>query len=143
MALIDKDKDKLDDRLVGEDEPDAKDLDFPALLSRVENVRIVNLPSEMLADMHEDIVVEQDQIKEELGSYSRELLKKKEVIVLNKVDLLDKKTVGEIIKKFSKNLEYFSCSLSQADSTSTRWIPRAVTGLRGEVSSTHSPLASP
>ena len=44
-----------------------------------------------------------NQIKEELGSYSNELLKKKEVIVLNKVDLLDKKTVAEIIKKFSKN----------------------------------------
>ena len=43
------------------------------------------------------------QIKEELGSYSKELLKKKEVIVLNKVDLLDKKTVEEIIKNFSKN----------------------------------------
>ena len=44
-----------------------------------------------------------NQIKEELGSYSRELLKKKEVIVLNKIDLLDKKTVEEIIKNFSKN----------------------------------------
>ena len=44
-----------------------------------------------------------NQIKEELGSYSKELLKKKEVIVLNKVDLLDKKTMEEIIKNFSKN----------------------------------------
>ena len=44
-----------------------------------------------------------NQIKEELGSYSKELLKKKEVIVLNKVDLLNKKTVEEIIKNFSKN----------------------------------------
>ena len=44
-----------------------------------------------------------NQIKEELGSYSMELLKKKEVIVLNKVDLLDKKTVKKIINKFSKN----------------------------------------
>ena len=67
MALIDKDKDKLDDRLVGEDEPDAKDLDFSALLSRVENVRIVNLPPEMLANMHDDIVAEQYQIKEKLA----------------------------------------------------------------------------
>ena len=44
-----------------------------------------------------------NQIKKELGSYSKELLKKKEVIVLNKVDLLDKKNVKEIIKNFSKN----------------------------------------
>ena len=35
MAIIDQDEDKLDDRLVGTDEPDAADLDFPALLNRV------------------------------------------------------------------------------------------------------------
>ena len=44
-----------------------------------------------------------NQIKKELRSYSKELLNKKEVIVLNKIDLLDKKTAGKIIKKFSKN----------------------------------------
>ena len=44
-----------------------------------------------------------DQIKKELGSYSKELLKKKQVIVLNKIDLLNKRTVEEIIKNFSKN----------------------------------------
>ena len=43
-----------------------------------------------------------NQIKKELGSYSKELLKKKEVIVLNKIDLLDKKTVEEIVKNFYK-----------------------------------------
>ena len=44
-----------------------------------------------------------NQIKKELGNYSKELLKKKEVIVLNKIDLLDKKTVKKIVKNFSKN----------------------------------------
>jgi GTP-binding protein len=44
-----------------------------------------------------------NQIRKELGNYSKELLKKKELIVLNKVDLLDKIIVTEIIKKFSKN----------------------------------------
>jgi len=53
-----------------------------------------------------------NQIKKELGSYSKELLKKKEIIVLNKVDLLDKKTVEEIIKKFSKNKKCEVVSLS-------------------------------
>ena len=57
----------------------------------------------MIDITEENLEKSYNQIKEELGSYSRELLKKKEVIVLNKVDLLDKKTVGEIIKKFSKN----------------------------------------
>ena len=57
----------------------------------------------MIDITEENLEKSYNQIREELGSYSRELLKKKEVIVLNKVDLLDKKTAGEIIKKFSKN----------------------------------------
>ena len=57
----------------------------------------------MIDITEENLEKSYNQIKKELGSYSMELLKKKEVIVLNKVDLLDKKTAGEIIKKFSKN----------------------------------------
>jgi len=57
----------------------------------------------MIDITEENLEKSYNQIKEELGSYSRELLKKKEVIVLNKVDLLDKKTVEKIIKNFSKN----------------------------------------
>ena len=57
----------------------------------------------MIDITEENLEKSYNQIKEELGSYSRELLKKKEVIVLNKVDLLNKKTVEEIVKKFSKN----------------------------------------
>ena len=57
----------------------------------------------MIDITEENLEKSYNQIKKELGSYSRELLKKKEVIVLNKVDLLDKKTVEEIIKNFSKN----------------------------------------
>ena len=43
------------------------------------------------------------KIKRELGSYSNELLKKKEIIVLNKTDLLDKIEIDEIVKSFKKN----------------------------------------
>jgi len=57
----------------------------------------------MIDITEENLEKSYNQIKEELGSYSKELLKKKEVIVLNKVDLLDKKTAEKIIKKFSKN----------------------------------------
>jgi len=57
----------------------------------------------MIDITEENLEKSYNQIKEELGSYSMELLKKKEVIVLNKVDLLNKKTVEEIVKKFSKN----------------------------------------
>ena len=47
------------------------------------------------------------QIREELGKYSKELLKKKELIVLNKIDLLSKQEIIEKIEKFSmkKNKE--------------------------------------
>ena len=44
-----------------------------------------------------------NQIKKELEIYSKELLKKKQIIVLNKTDLLDKKTANKIIKSFAKN----------------------------------------
>ena len=57
----------------------------------------------MIDITEENLEKSYNQIKKELGSYSKELLKKKEVIVLNKVDLLDKKNVKEIIKNFSKN----------------------------------------
>ena len=57
----------------------------------------------MIDITEENLEKSYNQIKEELGSYSKKLLKKKEVIVLNKIDLLDKKTVEEIVKNFSKN----------------------------------------
>ena len=43
------------------------------------------------------------QVKNELKSYSKDLLKKEEIIVLNKTDLIDKEEVKEIINVFSKN----------------------------------------
>ena len=60
------------------------------------------------------------QIKKELGSYSKELLKKKEIVVLNKIDLLDKKSVKKIINNFSKNkkCEVMALSTFKKDSIS-------------------------
>ena len=43
------------------------------------------------------------QVKKELGSYSKEILEKKEIIVLNKIDLLDEDEVKKIVKTFSKD----------------------------------------
>ena len=40
MAIIDKDKDKLNDRLVGPDEPNATDMEFSAHLDRVEKSQV-------------------------------------------------------------------------------------------------------
>ena len=55
------------------------------------------------------------QVKKELGSYSKEILEKKEIIVLNKIDLLDKEEVDEIVKNFSKNKDSEVITLSTLD----------------------------
>ena len=44
-----------------------------------------------------------DQVKNELKNYSTKLSKKKELIVLNKTDLVDEKKVKDIVNNFSKN----------------------------------------
>ena len=44
-----------------------------------------------------------NQVKNELKNYSAKLSKKKELIILNKTDLIDKKKVKEIVDNFSKN----------------------------------------
>jgi len=60
------------------------------------------------------------QVKKELGSYSKKLLKKKEIIVLNKIDLLDEKLIQKIVKNFSKNKksEVITLSTIKKDSIS-------------------------
>ena len=55
------------------------------------------------------------QVKKELGSYSKEILEKKEIIVLNKIDLLDEEKVDEIVKNFSKNKDSEVITLSTLD----------------------------
>jgi GTPase len=67
---------------------------------------------------NEDLEITYQQVKNELGSYSKELLKKREIIVLNKSDLLDKKKVKEIIKNFSKNKNSEVISLSTLEKSS-------------------------
>ena len=60
----------------------------------------------------EDLEVSYFQVKNELKNYSKELLKKKEIIVLNKIDLIKKDKVNEIVKKFSKNKKSETATLS-------------------------------
>jgi len=61
---------------------------------------------------NEDIENTYQQVKNELGSYSKKLLNKKEIIVLNKTDLLDKNEVVKIMKSFSKNKDSEVVTLS-------------------------------
>ena len=61
-----------------------------------------------------------NQVKNELKNYSVNLLEKKELIVLNKIDLIDEETVKEVIDHFSKgkNCEIMTMTTLQKKSVS-------------------------
>jgi GTP-binding protein len=67
---------------------------------------------------NEDLENTYQQVKNELKSYSEKLLKKKEIIVLNKTDLLDDSEVEKIMKSFSKNKNSEVVVLSTLDKAS-------------------------
>ena len=67
---------------------------------------------------NEDIENTYQQVKNELRSYNKDLLKKKEIIVLNKIDLLDKEEIEEIVKNFSKDKDSEVVTLSTLDKES-------------------------
>ena len=54
---------------------------------------------------NEDLEEVYNQVKNELKNYSPELLKKKELIVLNKIDLIDQKLLKKIVTTFSKRVK--------------------------------------
>ena len=56
----------------------------------------------MIDITNEDLKKSYKQIKDELKNYSSKLVKKKELIVLNKTDLIDEDDVKKIVKDFSK-----------------------------------------
>ena len=66
----------------------------------------------------EDLENAYQQVKKELGSYSKELLKKKEIIVLNKTDQLDKNEAKKILENFSKNKKSKVLMLSTLEKSS-------------------------
>ena len=69
----------------------------------------------------DDLIKSYKQIKNELRKYSIKLSKKNELVVLNKIDLVDdNKELKKIIKNFSKNIksEVFTISTFKKDSIS-------------------------
>jgi len=56
-----------------------------------------------------------NQVRKELGNYSKDLLKKDEIIVLNKTDLIDEKKIDKIKMKFKKNKKKNVITLSTLD----------------------------
>ena len=59
-----------------------------------------------------DIEKSYNQVKNELKNYSTKLSKKKELIVLNKIDLIDKKKVKKIVDNFSKSRKFEVITMS-------------------------------
>ena len=61
-----------------------------------------------------------EQVKNELENYSSKLLEKKELVVLNKIDLVDESTIKEVIDHFSKgkNCEIMTMTTLEKDSIS-------------------------
>ncbi len=66
----------------------------------------------------EDLKKSYQQVKNELKKYSNKLTKKKELIVLNKIDLIDEKEVNHIIKDFKKNTKSEVIALSTFNKSS-------------------------
>ena len=66
----------------------------------------------MIDVTNDDLKKSYKQIKNELKKYSTKLSKKKELVVLNKVDLIDNNEMKKIIKEFSKNIDSEVITLS-------------------------------
>ena len=71
-------------------------------------------------DTNKDLIKSYNEVKNELQNYSSELSKKKELIVFNKIDLLDKNLVKKIVENFSrnKNCEVHTLSTLEKNSVS-------------------------
>ena len=66
----------------------------------------------MINITNKDIKKSYNQVKNELKKYSTKLSKKKELIVLNKTDLMDKKKIKEIVDNFSKDTKFEIITMS-------------------------------
>ena len=80
----------------------------------------------MIDVTNDDLKKSYKQIKNELKKYSAKLSKKKELVVLNKVDLIDNNEVKKIIKKFSKKTKYEVPALLQRSNILGPWNGRKV-----------------
>jgi len=58
------------------------------------------------------------QVRNELGKYSKKLLKKDELVILNKIDLIDRNKLNEKKNKFSKKIKKKPTTISTFDKAS-------------------------
>ena len=57
----------------------------------------------MIDITEDDLKKSYSQVRKELKNYNKDLLKKDEIVVLNKIDLVDRNLVEEIVQNFSKD----------------------------------------
>ena len=62
-----------------------------------------------------DIVNSYNQVREELGKYSQQLLDKEELIVFNKIDLIEEDQIKEKLDKFKKEIKKDALVMSTFD----------------------------
>ena len=67
---------------------------------------------------NDDLKKSYNQIKNELKNYSSKLTKKKELIVLNKIDLINEKEIKKIVKDFKRNIKAEIITLSTIEKKS-------------------------
>tara|TARA_B100001057_G_scaffold374100_1_gene378680 strand:+ start:10 stop:993 length:984 start_codon:yes stop_codon:yes gene_type:complete len=66
----------------------------------------------MIDITHDDLKKSYNQVKNELKSYSPKLSKKKELIILNKTDLINENDIKKIVRDFTKNIKSEVITLS-------------------------------
>ena len=81
----------------------------------------------MIDITEEDLKKSYSQVREELKNYSKDLLKKDEIVVLNKTDLLEEKEVKKIKYDFLKKYKVEIVTLSTFDKKSISKIKSKLT----------------
>jgi len=71
-------------------------------------LHLIDITEENIEDLYK-------QVRNELGKYSKDLLKKDELIVFNKIDLIDKNKLKEKKEKFSKKIKNEVLTISTFD----------------------------
>ena len=75
-----------------------------------------------IIDINEDDLIGQYKvIREELKQYSEKLIKKKEIVVFNKIDLLEEKEKNEKLKEFKKffKKKFYEISILKKENINT------------------------
>ena len=78
-------------------------------------IHLIDITEENLESLYK-------QVRNELGKYSKKLLKKDELVIFNKIDLIDKSKINEKKNKFLKKIKKKVLLISTFDKTSIKKI---------------------